>query len=440
VIHWQFAIFFNRNGSEMKSNNLGATESGLTMTALNLRYRLLVAIFVFLALLFDGVELGLMPVASLSVSRSLLGNDFTPALGADWFAWLTASLMLGAAFGGMIFGHMGDRFGRVKALAASVLFYSLFAGFGGQVSGLNQLCVLRFMVGLGVGGVWPNGIALALECWPRASKPKLSGLLGSAINVGILSLSQVARLYPITPDSWRWLFHWCAAPAILGMLIALLLPESPAWVAFKKNPIQTDVRKSRVQLSRRLLLIAIVIGTIPLVGAWAASKWMIPWADQVAGTSNPGYKAAAQGWWALGASLGGFLGAILAGKWGARPSYAIFGLASTVATSGLFLFTRPLEPIFLGCVFIQGLIATFFFGWLPLYLPAMFPVESRATGTGIAYNTGRFLTAVGVFGSTILVRQFGGNYAAVGAVAGSVYALAIVAARFIPLPSEADDF
>jgi len=411
-----------------------------TIHPLNQRYRALVAGFVFLALLFDGVELGLMPVASLSVSRSMLGSGYTATLGADWFAWLTASLMLGAAFGGILFGRMGDRFGRVKALAASVLFYSLFAGFGGLVSNLNQLCALRFLVGLGVGGVWPNGIALAMECWPQASKPKLSGLLGSAINVGILCLSQVARYYPITPDSWRWLFHWCAAPALLGMLILVLLPESPAWVAIQQNPVVTNGRKNAGTWVWRPMLVAITVGTIPLVGAWAASKWMIPWADQVAGTSNPGYKAAAQGWWALGASLGGFAGAILAGRWGARRSYAIFGLASTIATSGLFLFTRPLQPLFLGCVFFQGLIATFFFGWLPLYLPTMFPVENRATGTGIAYNTGRFLTAVGVFGSTILVRQFNGNYAAVGAAAGCIYALAIVAARFIPESKKARDF
>ena len=179
----------------------------ITQAPLTKFQRFSVAFCVFLALLFDGVELGLMPIASLSVTRDLLKSNYSPQIGADWFAWLTASLMMGAAIGGIAFGRMGDKAGRIQALAASVLFYSLFAGLGGLATSLNQLLFLRFLVGLGVGGVWPNGIALAAECWTGLSKPSISGFLGSAINVGILGLSQVARLHPITPDSWRWLFH-----------------------------------------------------------------------------------------------------------------------------------------------------------------------------------------------------------------------------------------
>ncbi|MBY0396397.1 MAG: MFS transporter, partial [Thermoleophilia bacterium] len=156
--------------------------------ALSRRARYAVAVAAFAALLFDGVELGLMPIASLSVTKDLLGPAYTDRLGGDWFAWLTASLMLGAAIGGVALGRAGDRFGRVRALGVGILFYSAAAGLGGYVRSLEQLLVLRFLVGLGVGGVWPNAVALVSECWPSAARPMVSGVLGAAINLGILML------------------------------------------------------------------------------------------------------------------------------------------------------------------------------------------------------------------------------------------------------------
>ncbi len=157
------------------------------------RARGAVLVAAFLALVFDGVELGLMPVASLSVSRSLLGDAFTPTLGGDWFARFTAALMLGAAVGGIVLGSLGDRIGRTRAMGVSILFYSVFAAMGAWVRTQEQMLVLRFLVGLGVGGLWPNGIALVSECWPGKSRPLVSGSMMAGLNAGILLLSQLAR-------------------------------------------------------------------------------------------------------------------------------------------------------------------------------------------------------------------------------------------------------
>src|SRR6185436_21053674 len=154
------------------------------------RYAVLCAAFG--SLLFDGMELGLMPIASLSVTTVLLSGQYTDKLGGDWFAWLTASLMLGAAAGGIWFGALGDRIGRTRALGVSILFYSLFSGLGLFVQNLEQMLLLRFVVGLGVGGVWPNGVALVSECWPNVSRPIVAGIMGAGINSGILILSQIA--------------------------------------------------------------------------------------------------------------------------------------------------------------------------------------------------------------------------------------------------------
>ena len=141
-----------------------------------------------------------------------------------------------------------------------------------------------------------------------------------------------------------------------------------------------------------------------MVGAWAASKWMIPWADEVGEVTSAGYKGVTQGWWALGAVLGSFFGAQIAAWLGRRRAYVLISLGATALTLTLFLGTAPLKPSFLPIVFAQGFVATLFFGWLPLYLPELFPTHVRAAGSGIAYNVGRFATGEGVLAAGILFR------------------------------------
>ncbi len=439
----------------------------MTAPVLSPRARVAVLFAAIGGLLFDGVELGLMPVASLSVSQSLLGEAYTPTLGGDWFARFTAALMLGAAVGGILLGSLGDRLGRTRALGISILFYSVFAGMGALVRTQEQMLVLRFIVGLGVGGVWPNAVALAAECWPDKSRPMVAGLMGAALNSGILVLSQVARTWHITPESWRWIFWLAAGPVVLGLLVLLALPESPLWLASRSSRRQeahTDLQQegpglltsaptrgtgsgpsagSRRRLPSpirelfrqpllRLTLMGILLGSIPMIGAWAASKWMIPWADKIGGATLPGYKAITQGWWALGAVLGSFFGAQIAAWLGRRRAYATISLGATALTSLMFLGTAPLEASFLPIVLAQGFVATLFFGWLPLYLPELFPTHVRAAGSGIAYNVGRFATAVGVFFAGVLFAAVGGSYSRVGSLCGLIYALGLIVIWWAP--------
>ena len=127
--------------------------SSLTLSR---KARLVVLFAAFSGLLFDGIELGLMPIASLSVTKSLLGDRFTDALAGDWFARFTASLMLGAAVGGIVFGALGDRIGRTRAMGVSILFYSVFSGMGWLVGSLEQMLVLRFLWGLASAACGPT--------------------------------------------------------------------------------------------------------------------------------------------------------------------------------------------------------------------------------------------------------------------------------------------
>jgi len=272
------------------------------------------------------------------------------------------------------------------------------------------------------------------------SRAIVAGLMGAALNGGILALSQIARAWHITPESWRWIFKLAAAPAVLGLLVLVCLPESPLWLASRKlSDGSTDnlgVSDRRPPWPLRELfrspllhftLIGSLLGSIPMIGAWAASKWMIPWSDKIGGATDSGYKAVVQGWWATGAVFGSFFGAQIAARLGRRRAYALISFGATAFTLLMFLGTAPLRPSFLPIVFAQGFVATLYFGWLPLYLPELFPTPVRAAGSGIAYNIGRFATALGVLAGGALFVALGGSYPKAGATCGLVYALGLIA-------------
>lgn len=399
--------------------------------------RLLVLAASFLGWLFSGVQLGLMPLASLSVSRNIMASDFNHAIAGDWFARYTAAIMFGAAIGGILFGQLGDRFGRATGLAWSVICYSVFGGLGYFVNSQEQLLALRFLVGLGIGGVWPNGVALIAEFWPDVSRPTLAGIFGMSANLGVFVMSQLGTFKQVTPDSWRWLMLAGATPLVLGLLTLVIVPESPKWLATRLAGEGTKPAAPMRECFRppllRLTLIGICLGAIPLIGAWGASKWMIPWADKVGGEAGlPGYKATTQAYWAVGAVLGSLLGAHIANLLGRRLTYFLISLAATLMTCGIFMFMKPLQPAFLDAIFVQGFTATLFFGWLPLYLPELFPTRVRATGTGVSYNFGRFASAAGVLGAGALMQLFGGDYAKVGTITSCIYAFGMLVILFAP--------
>jgi len=238
-------------------------------------------------------------------------------------------------------------------------------------------------------------------------------------------------VFPITANSWRWIFMLAAIPAVLGVMVLTLLPESPKWLVSRgesKKPAPPLLSLFRGDLLRPTL-IGILLASVPLVGAWAGSKWMLPWADQVGGTTHAGYKSTTQWWWAIGATIGSFLGAPLAAFVGRRLTYFLISLGAAVLTWSMFRLTAPLEPSFLPTVFAQGLVATLFFGWLPLYLPELFPIGVRATGAGISMNIGRFVTAVSVLA---IGTQFSGDYSKIGAACAFIYALGMVIVFWAP--------
>ncbi|HTI51812.1 MAG TPA: MFS transporter, partial [Planctomycetaceae bacterium] len=249
-------------------------------------------------------------------------------------------------------------------------------------------------------------------------------------------MSGIAMFKNVQPDSWRWIFLVAALPAVLGVVVACIVPESPGWLSARAHP--TSPARSLplwAVFCPPLLgptLLGIALGAIPLLGGWGVTSWLIPWSDQALGAVSPGAKAVTSILRSTGGALGSLIGGWLANLCGRRTAYFFISLVTVSISEYIFFFLNPHHALFSPMTFVVGFVSTIFFGWLPLYLPELFPTEARATGTGVSFNFGRILTAFGVLGTGTLTSAFGGDYAAAGRVTSLIYAFGMVVILFAP--------
>jgi MFS family permease len=405
---------------------------------LSRRRRLGILIAAFLGWFFAGYVMAIGNVAGRPALRSMGLSEESEILA--WMSRLVSAFLLGAAAGGLAFGWLGDRIGRAKAMAASILWYSAFTGVACCARTPAQLVVLRFVACLGVGGMWPNGIALVAEAWSDVSRPFLAGVIGASANFGFVLLAVVARTAEVTLQSWRWVFAYGATPGILGFLALVAVAESPSWLRSQvARTSGTALRRSSViaEVFRRPLLgptvTGILLSAIPFLGNWGGANWVVTWSDEVGERlDRPGLKAEAQLARSLGGAIGSLIGGWLASLLGRRKAYFLISLASLGASAHLFWLLEPGARGFLTSVFVLGFFGTVYFGWLPLYLPELFPTHVRATGSGVTFNFGRILTALAVLLLGEGKSVFAGDYARVGQVTALVYVIGMVVICFAP--------
>jgi MFS family permease len=176
---------------------------------------------------------------------------------------MAAVFLVGAATGGVLFGWLGDRIGRVRSMTLSVLTYTIFMGLCGFSASVESVFALRFIASLGMGGEWSLGVALVMETWPNRSRAFLAGLIGAASNVGFLAVAIVglalSRIMDRVPEmlqamglsqdfanflvldsnnqptGWRLMFLIGALPALLTFFIRIMVPESERWLESKNR-------------------------------------------------------------------------------------------------------------------------------------------------------------------------------------------------------------
>ena len=357
------------------------------------------------------------------------------AMATQWYAWFQCAFLFGAAAGGFVFGKLGDRIGRTRALGISVIWFSAFTGLSYFAASPEQLLALRFLACLGIGGTWPNGVALVSEVWTNAARPVLASSIGVAGNLGIFAMATLADQFPVNPESWKWVTLVNASPILLGVATLLLVPESPAWKnragrpAGPAKPTTSVFRAPQLKLT----LLGIALATVPLVGGWGSANWMMPWADEIGSrTGDDDLKAHVGMVRAVSSIVGSLFAGLLACWIGRRRLYFLTSLGALAAAQIAFWFTVPGGGSFFVWVAALGLFNGVFFGWLPFFLPELFPTAVRSTGTGVSFNFGRILTAFTIVATGYLISTFDGDYAKIGRVTSVVFLLGMIVVLFAP--------
>lgn len=234
-------------------------------------------------------------------------SELLPQATADqhkmWIAVINAAFLVGAATGGVLFGWLGDRIGRVRAMSASVVTYALFTGLCGFCTEAWQVGTLRFIAALGMGGEWSLGVALVMEVWPNRSRAFMAGLIGAAANVGYLLVgfigivlaqfigSVVAGLEGLgySPEAaqgmlgktgWRLIMVIGTLPALLTFFIRIFVPESEKW-----EKEQQSGSTSHWVSSDLWVVVAGVLGPALIIVLWAwpgDAAWL--WPARIVGT------------------------------------------------------------------------------------------------------------------------------------------------------------
>jgi MFS family permease len=275
------------------------------MTARNKSMALVAA---FLGWLFDGFEMGLFPLIGKPALQDLLPQA-TDSAKNQWFTVIIAVFLVGAATGGVLFGWLGDKMGRVKAMTLAIFTYAIFTGMCAFVTEAWQFAALRFIASLGMGGEWSLGVALVNELWAGRNRAWIAGMIGAASNIGFL-LTGVLSLflnnyymsaagiessaaaggvmgYLFHNRAWRLLAISGALPALINFFILIFVPESHKWEEEKKRGKTShwetgDLMGVLIAAIAALVIIyvwspmtsvGVVVATLVTVGGLAVALW-----------------------------------------------------------------------------------------------------------------------------------------------------------------------
>ncbi len=411
----------------------------------------MVLLAAFLGWMFDGLEMGIFPL----IARPALLDMMTRAAKADgswgdggpmvmkaiettaqgWEGNIHAFFLIGAAMGGLVFGWIGDKVGRVRAMTFSVLAYSVFTGLGYFSQSPLQLGILRFLAALGMGGEWSLGVALVMECWPEKRRPLLAGMIGAASNVGFAMIAVLTLYFHVTEDSWRWVLLAGLAPALLTVVIRLFVPESERWHEESKKGPTNPVREVFSGKLLKPTLIGIALASVALLGTWGSIQWIPSWIGKIA-QGTPEFKSTAKSLSQICSSIGAVVGCLIApflGEWlGRRAGYFLLCALSLGVCLAMYMGMTEYSVSLLCVIFAAGMVTAAFYGWLPHYLPELFPTRVRATGQGVSFNAGRIFAAIGAVTKGNLMASVNNDYAKAGIIITMIYLVGMTVIWFAP--------
>jgi MFS family permease len=324
---------------------------------------------------------------------------------------LNSLTLFASALGGFLFGFIADRIGRVRALMATILVYSIASAACGLSNTILQLAVFRFILGLGMGGEWTTGAALVAETWPPEHRGKALGLVQSTWAIGeMVAAAAVGLILP--RFGWRAVFFFGVVPALLVFWIRRGVPESEIW---KKGTGQR--RSSLAELwkpgIRRHGIVATAMNTASMFGYWGLFTWVPAYLSLPISEGGRGLNLTQTTAWLIVMGVGKWLGYTLFGfiadGVGRRPTYIGYLLIAAGLTPLYGIAHRPLWLLFLGP--FVAFFGTGFFSGFSAIASEIFPTSIRATAMGISYNLGRGLSSLAPFTIGFLAARYGFGYA-----------------------------
>jgi len=390
------------------------------------RYHWFVFTVATAAWVLDCLDQQLFVLARDNAVKSLL-PDTTSKDDLRWYGGLAQAIFVaGWAVGGLIFGALGDRIGRARTLAVTVLIYSLCTGLSALSRTFTEFALYRLVTGLGVGGVFGLSVALVADALPDLARPKALGLLQSLSAVGNVTAGLCAMsLSGMNPaESWKYLFWIGATPALLCIFIMMRLKEPQKWLEARAASKEVGGRamgsygsllgERRWRTPALLGMLLCVSGVVGLWGVGFFSGALVTPAIETALKAqnlSPAQISEGKQWWTaanlivqnIGAFFGMFMFSKLAQGIGRKKAFAIGFVCAFASTILFYRCFQTRADIWMSAV--MGFCQFSLFAGFAIYLPELFPTRLRSTGTSFCYNVGRFIAATGPFTLGVLQKN-----------------------------------
>lgn len=318
-----------------------------------------------------------------------IAKDFHVSL--TQMAFLTTATLIMRPVGAMIFGWWADRKGRKIPLLVDVVFYSIVGFACAFAPNYTVLLVLRLLYGVGMGGEWGLGAALAMEKVPTERRGFFSGILQQGYSFGYLLAAVVYLLISnFTSWGWRGLFAFSIVPALISLYLRTKVRESEVWQQTKeKNTSPAKVLLNGKVLRRLVYLIALM----------TAFNWMSHGTQDIFPTfveKGLGYSANISLLVAIIYNVGAMIGGGIMGagseRFGRRRTI-IFCAVLGLPLVPLFAYSTSLGLVCLGS-FLMQFVVQGAWGVIPAHLSELSPDEIRGFYPGVTYQLGNLIAAL----------------------------------------------
>ncbi|HEU4938482.1 MAG TPA: MFS transporter [Vicinamibacterales bacterium] len=340
--------------------------------------------------------------------------------------------LLAAAAGGVWFGWIADRFGRTRALMASILLYSVFTAACGLATTFTQFVLFRIGLGLGMGGEWASGATLVSETWHAEHRGKALAFMQSAWAIGYALAAAVN--YLVQPSfGWRAVFFVGILPAFLTIWVRRSVKEPDIWRQSKQDRATRSTLSMLFSSGLAPLTIALTImNACTLFGWWSFNLWLPSYLQEPSSRGGLGLQMLSSSTMILVMQLGMWFGYITFGfvsdRIGRKRTYIAYLLLAAVL---LFLYVSVRAPLVLLALGpLVAFFATGYFSGFGAVTAEIFPTSIRGTAQGFTYNVGRIVSAAAPFAVGTLAQTQGFGTAL--SISSLAFLMAALAWKWIP--------